>query len=90
MRLYLNATLFAVTYLSPEPQFYPLSQSGNYMYRLYVHYNLCISVTDFICAFHMILRVNKDYFPKQPQPVGLCNRDAECFLLGRNFILKCY
>jgi hypothetical protein len=37
---------------------------------------------DCIYFFRMILRLNSDYFPKQHQPVDLCNGEVLCFLCG--------
>jgi hypothetical protein len=43
-----------------------------------------------IYVFHMILRINSDYFLKQRQPVDLCNGEVLCFLCGTDWILKYY
>lgn len=37
---------------------------------------LCVLPTQCIYVFHMILAVNCCYFPKQHQPIVLCNGDA--------------
>jgi hypothetical protein len=38
-----------------------------------------------INVFHMILRVNSNYFPKHHELLGFCNEDS-VFLWGRNWI----
>jgi hypothetical protein len=41
--------------------------------------------------FPMIFRINSDYFPKQHLLIGIGGlMQAQCFLLGRKRIFKCY
>jgi uncharacterized protein with PQ loop repeat len=56
---------------------------------VYVLPALTISNSSFcIYVFHMIIRINIDYFLKQHQPVNLCNAEVLCFLCGTDSILK--
>jgi hypothetical protein len=38
-------------------------------------------------VFRMILTINSDHFPKQHQPVDLCNGHAEWFLSKTEFLI---
>jgi hypothetical protein len=55
-----------------------LKPSGNYMYHLILQ---SVSLHFAHYGFHIILRINIDYFPKQHQPIiDLFNGDKFCFL----------
>jgi hypothetical protein len=41
-----------------------------------------------VYGFHMILRVNSDYFPKHHWVTDLRNIDVLCFISGKNHIFK--
>jgi hypothetical protein len=41
-------------------------------------------------GFHIILRMNSDYFLEQHQPADLCNGEVLCFICGKNWIFKYY
>jgi hypothetical protein len=38
----------------------------------------------------MILRMNRDHFPKQHQPIDRCHGGMLCFASGKDYILKYY
>jgi hypothetical protein len=38
----------------------------------------------------MIFTVNSDYFREQRQPVDFCKGEVQCFLCGKDWILKYY
>jgi hypothetical protein len=54
-----------------------------------VRYELYILPTQCICVFRMVLTTNRDHFPKQHQPAGLCNGVSLRFLSGANQTFKC-
>ena len=47
-----------------------------------------IFVTGTLYIFHMGLRINTDYFPKQREPVFICYKNAMCFLVSENQFLS--
>jgi hypothetical protein len=81
----------AWAYSSPVTvQSFPSKPGGNYMYQIFNNWCICVLPTECIYGFHMILRVNSEYFLKQRQPVDLCNGEVWCFLCGTDWILKYY
>jgi hypothetical protein len=50
---------------------------------------LCILPTECVCVFRVVLTINSDCFPKQHQPVGLCNEGVMFSVrYGLKFSLK--
>jgi len=47
-----------------------------------------IFVTGNQYIFHMGLRINTDYFPKQCEPVFICHKNAMCFPVSENQFLN--
>jgi hypothetical protein len=52
--------------------------------------NLCISCTQCICVFLVILKINNDYLPKQPLPNGLLIGELARFPCDKNLVSKYY
>jgi hypothetical protein len=47
---------------------------------MFTNYLTIISPAFFISEFCVIVSVNSDHFPKQCEPIGLCNVELLCFL----------
>jgi hypothetical protein len=65
----------------------PLKPSGNYMYRCFNNYQICIF---FKYASCIIVSVKRDYLLKQQQTTGVCNEEELCSLCGMELILRYY